>query len=88
MHDGAQVFDCSIRDLSEGGARVTVPATQPLPSHVYLINLRDGLAYESVVVWKRGSEAGLSFLKTHQVGELGGTELAYLKRLWVERAAR
>jgi hypothetical protein len=88
MHDGAQVFDCSIRNLSDGGARITVPNTQPLPSHVYLINLRDRLVYECVVVWKRGGEAGVSFLKTLPVGELGETNLAYLKRLWTERAAR
>jgi hypothetical protein len=87
-HDGTQVFDCSIRDLSDGGARITVPSTQVLPTQVYLINLRDRLAYESLVVWKRGGEAGLSFVKTLQVGDLGDSHLGYLKRLWLERAAR
>ncbi|MGZ5923427.1 MAG: PilZ domain-containing protein [Rhizomicrobium sp.] len=88
FHDGAQVFDCSIRDLSEGGARITVPNGQIVPTHVYLINLRDRLVYESVVIWHRGGEAGLSFQKTMQIGDLTETNLAYLKRLWLERASR
>ena len=88
FHEGAQVFDCSIRDLTEGGARITVHANQIIPTHVYLINLRDRLVYECVVVWHKSGEAGVQFVKTLQVGDITNPSLTYLKRLWVERAAR
>src|SRR5438552_7338617 len=59
FNDGAHVFDCTIRDLSDGGARITVPGQQPIAPHVFLINIRDRVAYEALVVWNRGGQAGL-----------------------------
>lgn len=88
FEDGTQVFDCTIRDLSNGGARITLPERQPVPPRVFLINMRDRLVYESAIVWKRSGEAGLSFLRTLPLGELADTELDYMRKLWLERAAR
>jgi hypothetical protein len=88
FNDGAHVFDCTIRDLSKSGARITVPGQQPIASHVYLINIRDRVVYDAVVVWNRGGHAGLSFQKTLQLAELTDKHLDYLKRLWLERAMR
>lgn len=86
--DGAHVFDCTIRDLSTGGARITVPGQQPIAQNVYLINIRDRVVYEAVVVWNRGGQAGLSFQRTMPIAELADQRLDYLKRLWLERATR
>src|SRR5690348_8656364 len=79
---GAHVFDCTIRDLSESGARITVPGQQPIASQVYLINIRDRIVYEAVVVWNRGGQAGLSFRRKLPIAELADESLHYLKRLW------
>jgi hypothetical protein len=86
--DGAHVFDCTIRDLSTGGARITVPGHQPIAPHVYLINIRDRVVYEAVVVWNRGGHAGLSFRRTTPIADLADKQLEYLRRLWLERATR
>ena len=85
---GAFVFDCAIRDLTEAGASITVPKTQLLPNRVYLIGLRDRLVYEADVAWRKGAEAGLTFLSTMQLSELTDTKLSYLHKLWLERATR
>lgn len=86
--NGAHVFDCTIRDLSASGARITVPGQQPIASQVYLINIRDRLVYEAVVVWNRGGHAGLSFQRIIPISDLADKDLEYLRRLWLERATR
>ena len=85
--NGEQVFDCTIRNLSKGGAHITLPGDQSIPQQVFLINMRDRLVYESTVVWQKDGAAGLSFLRVLQLGELADAELAYLQKLWLERAA-
>jgi|SRR6185437_2553235 hypothetical protein len=86
--DGAQHFDCTIRDLTKTGARISLPRNQPIPSNVYLINMRDRTAHQAKVAWNNGKGAGLSFVKSLSLSEITDPKLAYLKRLWHERAAR
>ena len=86
--DGAEHFDCTIRDLTNAGARVARPRNQPIPSMVYLVNMRDRTAHEAKVAWSNGKEVGLSFIKSFALHEIADPNLAYLKRLWHERAMR
>lgn len=88
FNDGANVFDCTIRDLSDGGARITVPGHQPIARQVFLINIRDRVVFEAQVMWNRGGQAGLSFQKKLPLMELTDKRLDYLKRLWLDRASR
>ena len=55
--------NCQVRDISDKGARITVSRRTPLPEQLHLIIIRDRLAYEARVVWRRGDEAGLAFSK-------------------------
>jgi len=77
-----QFFDCTIYDLTDSGARITLSSLQPMPSCVYLINVRDGMAYEAYVVRRNDQEAGLMFINTLSLAELSATELDYLTKLW------
>jgi hypothetical protein len=80
--DGARSFGCMIRNLSESGARITVPPNQGMPAHVYLINLPHRIAYEAQIVWNNGAEAGVAFFKSIPLDQLTDPALNYLKRLW------
>lgn len=86
--EGTQYFDCTIRDLTNTGARVSLPRNQPIPSNVYLVNMRDRTAHEARVAWNNGKEAGLSFIKSFPLSETSEPKLIYLKKLWHERAMR
>lgn len=79
-NEGAYTYDCRIRDLSEGGARVVLPAGLVIPTHVVLIDTRNGIAYVSEVVWLKAPEFGLKFLSTHSLRAPLPPELEYLKR--------
>jgi hypothetical protein len=86
--DGAECFDCRIRDLSDDGARITFPADRPVPTSIYLINVRDAVAHEATIVWRKGGEAGLKFRRKITLADLTDPKLGYLKRLWGTRALR
>jgi len=78
-NEGAYTYDCRIRDLSEGGARIVLPAGLIIPTRVVLIDTRNAIAYESEVVWLKAPEFGLRFLSTHSLRNLP-PQLQYLKR--------
>jgi len=79
-NEGSYTYDCRIRDLSEGGARVVLAAGLIIPTHVVLIDTRNGIAYVSEVVWLKAPEFGLKFISTHSLRAPLPPQLEYLKR--------
>src|SRR2546423_2808196 len=65
--DGAFSMDCVIRDLSRTGARVAIAKGQSMPTRVFLLDMRTGVAYESVVAWIRAPQFGLRFVHQHNL---------------------
>lgn len=86
--DGAYSFDCTIRNLSETGARVMVGTNTQLPQGFYLINVRDRVAYDARPVWIRGAEVGVIFEKALPLSGITDPGLAFLKQLWMAKASR
>ncbi len=86
--EGAFSFDCTIRNLSESGARITVGAIMQLPVNFYLINVRDRVAYDARAAWNKGGEVGVIFERALPLSEITDPKLAFLNRLWMAKAAR
>jgi hypothetical protein len=84
--DGAHVMDCTIRDLSATGARITLAQGRTVPERAYLLDMINRVAYEAVVVSQRAGGFGLKFKKTLRLAEITTPELRYLKRIWLEYA--
>jgi hypothetical protein len=85
---GARSLDCTIRDLSETGARVRLSGPEPVPEQIMLIQMRTGIAYEATVAWARGRDLGLTFVAAHPLDENCPHALAPLRRLWLARQPR
>jgi hypothetical protein len=51
-----------IRDLSEGGARVQLPARQTLPDDFGLYIVAEGLLYPAVARWREENALGIQFV--------------------------
>ena len=81
-------LDCTIRDLTDKGARVRILSPVILPDEVWLIELRNGLAFECRVAWKRVPEFGLAFVSVHDLAATERPDLRMMKRIWVENSAR
>ena len=78
-------IECTIRDLSGTGARVALHTNQLVPREMYLINMRDRLAYRADVEWRTSIELGLVFRDTYSLFGLTDPSLMHLKKLWHAR---
>jgi hypothetical protein len=84
---GSHLFDCTILDVSDEGARIRLSAKYELPKIYYLINVPARLAYEAVTVWRNSTQVGVRFAKTIPVAATTDPALAFLRRLWLQAAA-
>ena len=79
---GMHHFECAIRDLSDGGARIAVPRSAQFPSSFYLIHVRERQAYEARLVRRLGTEVGLQLIRAI---DLADPDFAFLGRLLPRR---
>ncbi len=86
--DGAFTLDCTIRDISDGGARIVLAKRQPVPVSLYLIVVKFAVAYHASVVWLTYPERGLKFLKKYDLAAPLPDDLKFLHRLWAELGTR
>ena len=81
-------FDCSIRDLSETGARIGICPGALIPTRFQLINIKDQVAYEVQCVRRNGREMALKILRSIPLIEPSSSDALLLRRLLVERLQR
>ena len=87
-HEGSFTLSCTIRDISEGGARVKIPNGQILPTMVFLIDVREGCAYDACTKWQSKTEAGLEFRQKIKLDVNCPEEYRYLRRILIEALPR
>jgi hypothetical protein len=86
--DGAFTLACTIRDISEGGAKIILEKRQPLPGDIHLIVVKYGVAYLAKVAWLNFPARGLQFSGTYSLKEIVPKELTFLRQLWLDLCAR
>jgi hypothetical protein len=86
--DGCYSFACTIRNLSDSSARITIPPRYLIPRELYLIKIKAGLAHRARVAWSGEKEAGLCLLSSYDLRQLGEPRLCFLRQLWEAGAPR
>jgi hypothetical protein len=86
--NGAYTCDCTFRSLSVSGARIAMTQHLELPERFYLINIRDGLAYDAQLVWRNGAEVGVRFGSTVPLVNNSDLVFGRLKELWMAKVPR
>ena len=86
--DGSHSFRCTIRDMGQGGARITVPKGQMIPRIVYLIDVRARTARQAELVWVGERSAGLKYQHGVDLTKPFDPALIFLKRILDAHAAR
>ena len=81
-------IDCSIKDLSDDGAKIIVHGQTLIPTNCLLINIKNRIAYEVQCVRRSGREMGVKILRSISLMEASGPEALQLRRLLVERLER
>ena len=82
VYGDGRSYDCTIRDISQMGARITLANGQTIPTHVFLIDRRAAIAYEARVSWIKAPHFGLAFGTAYNLETELPSQLKYLSRIW------
>lgn len=63
INGSEDAMDCTIRDISTGGARISVAKPAETPNSFLLICRADDLLARCQVAWRRGHELGVRFVR-------------------------
>lgn len=74
---------CTIRDISQTGARIRVPPDQPVPDDLQLLEVRAGVVHHAHVVWRDAADAGLCFLSADSLESATAPHLRIIRRVWL-----
>ncbi len=74
--------DCTIRNLSSGGAKIQVSLATALPREFWLIVIKQGVVYRASIAWRRGETLGLRFQAAHDLATNHDPELANVRHVW------
>ena len=59
---GRYPIDCTVGDLSEAGAKISVEGAPDLPGTLDLLMVLEALVYPCSLAWRKGEFAGLAFV--------------------------
>jgi hypothetical protein len=59
--NGSSRTECTIRDLSDGGARIEAPPSVTVPEFFDLLIPQKGVKQRARIVWRHGLDLGLTF---------------------------
>jgi hypothetical protein len=77
--NGNSRTDCTVRDLSETGARIEAPPSVTVPEYFDLVIPQRNIRHRARIVWRHQAELGLAFedvvLQPKPVAEAGSQEI-------------
>ena len=83
--NGTFTCDCSFRSLSATGARIAVTSQHHFGGRVYVINIREGLAYDAQVIWSKDADIGIKFDAVIHLSTTNDPGFSRLKKLWLAK---
>lgn len=86
--DASTTIDCTIRNLSNDGAMIETTTPHLIPSHLHLVQIKEGIAWDAEVIWRRGNRVGLALLDRHDLRETTDKQLRALRAIWSQMALR
>ncbi len=79
-NDGHCILDCTVANLSDGGACLDLPTFVPLPENVTL-RFQDGHEHLAQVVWSTSTRLGVRFLQAAEDNPEGSLKSVLLERI-------
>jgi two-component system cell cycle response regulator len=62
LNAGSSVINCVIRDRSDSGARLRLPAATELPGTFGVLFLTEEILYPARIVWRHKDDLGIEFV--------------------------
>lgn len=70
FHDRPSVIDCTIRDVSEGGARLVCSQAGLLPREFFLVFVVEKEMRNVRIIWRTAEELGVEYLSPAEPAKL------------------
>lgn len=86
--DATTTIDCVIRNISDTGAMIETSTPQLIPSRLHLVQIKEGVAWDVEVIWRRGNRIGLALGERHDLRETTEKQLKTLRAIWSQMALR
>lgn len=86
--DATRTLDCIIRNISADGAMIETATPLMIPSQLHLVQIKEGVAWDAEVIWRRGNRIGLSLGDRHDLRETTQAQLRSLRAIWSQMALR
>lgn len=86
--DATETLDCVIRNLSDDGAMIETSSPHLVPAEMHLVQIKEGVAWDAEVVWRRGNRVGLKLRARHDLRETTERQLRALRAIWSQMALR
>src|SRR5512136_3371122 len=77
-------LDCAVSDLSSSGARVRLQGPELLNDPIYLIIVRQGVAFLAREAWRDGAVVGLAFSDKYELAKAPQELPGLVRQIWVE----
>jgi hypothetical protein len=74
--------DCTIADLSKGGAKIAISSVYPLPARFRLLQIKGGVVYDVRLRWRRGDLSGVAFDDTRVIEGSADADLVAMEPTW------
>lgn len=74
--------DCTVIDISPGGAKIALPEVYDPPVYVVLLRFDTGVAHEAVRKWRRRGALGMAFEEVHQLSGPVKPTLLAVQAVW------
>ena len=81
--DGGFTLDAVIRDISPDGARLAFGPRIPSGDTLLVIDTTLGVAHAARVIWRKGAEHGVRFLKTQDLRGLVSGQFDAARQVWL-----
>ena len=81
-------IDCVITDFTKFGARLSFEGPPPDDDRIIMVVWSSGVAFESVVRWRRKAEIGVSFAASRDLRRPAPPHLAEAQAMWMKRRPR
>ncbi|NBU28255.1 MAG: hypothetical protein EBS42_08610 [Caulobacteraceae bacterium] len=82
------VVPATVRDISECGARLTLPPFTPLPPTFRVLMKQSGKCHNARMAWRRGEVMAVEFLSDVDMTTQQDESVRLLRRLALEMAGR
>ena len=81
FRDGTGTVRCVVRNRTENGTQLEIPADQLIPKWFYLVVAKDNQVYEAELVWKKGNRVGVAIGTSVDPSTTNVKALQFLRKL-------